>query len=138
LIVYRLTRTKFATDLSGAGGLQAAGRCNAKGTPVIYAAEHASLALAEVLAHLNPADFPLDYALVTMEIPASVPIVRCTPAEALAQSKTPKAPVYIVPSVIVPQENNVVLFPTAKGFRVTALKVEPFHFDERLLRLKAH
>ena len=136
MIVYRITRTKFASDLSGAGGLLAAGRCNAKGTPVIYAAEHVSLALAEVLAHLDPTDLPLDYSVVTLEIPATVAAIRCSPAEALAQSAKPLAPIYIVPSVIVPQENNVVLFPAARGFRARVIKVEPFPFDERLLQLK--
>ena len=57
MIAYRLTRAKYASDLSGTGGLQAAGRCNHKGTPVIYAAQQPSLALAEVLVHLDLTSF---------------------------------------------------------------------------------
>jgi len=63
LIAYRLTRSKYANDLAGTGSLYAAGRCNHKGTPVIYAAQQASLELAEVLAHLPLENFPLDYVL---------------------------------------------------------------------------
>jgi RES domain-containing protein len=134
LIAYRITRTKFATDLSGAGGLHAAGRCNAKGTPVIYAAEHVSLALAEVLAHVDPYDIPSDYVVVTLEIPDTVPLQRCSPAEALRLSAKPPVPVFVVPSVIVPQENNVVLFPRVTGFKVSIQKVEHFSIDRRLTR----
>jgi RES domain-containing protein len=135
LIVYRLTRSKFANDLAGTGGLYAAGRCNRKGTPVIYAAQQPSLALAEVLAHLDFDRVPLDYVLVTIEIPDTVPTRRATPAEALAASTNPDVPVFLVPSVVVPQELNVVIYPQAPGFQATVTNVEPFRIDERLLGL---
>lgn len=95
MIVYRLTRSKYANDLAGTGGLYAAGRCNHKGTPVIYAAQQPSLALAEVLAHLDFDNIPLDYVLVTIEIPDSVPTQRATPEEAagrLRKSCRPNLP----------------------------------------------
>ncbi len=133
MIVYRLTRSKYANDLAGTGGLYAAGRCNHKGTPVIYAAQQPSLALAEVLAHLDFDNIPLDYVLVTIEIPDSVPTQHSTPEEALAASASPAVPVYLVPSVVVPQELNVVMFPQASGFEASVTKVEPFRIDERLL-----
>jgi RES domain-containing protein len=133
LIAYRLTRAKYANDLIGTGGLHAAGRCNHKGTPVIYAAQQPSLALAEVLAHLDVDQVPLDYVLVTIEIPNSVPTRQATPEEALAASTDPDVPVFLVPSVVVPQELNVVMFPQAQGFEAKVIKVEPFRIDERLL-----
>ncbi|MGA3053549.1 MAG: RES family NAD+ phosphorylase [Candidatus Korobacteraceae bacterium] len=133
MIAYRLTRSKYANDLAGTGGVHAGGRCNYIGTPVIYAAEHPSLALAEVLTHLPFDQVPLDYVLVTIEVPDSVPTQRATPEEALATSQNPVVPVYLVPSVIVPQELNVVMFPQAAGFAATVKHVEPFHIDERLL-----
>jgi RES domain-containing protein len=133
LIVYRLTLSKYAYDLTGSGGLYAAGRCNRKGTPVIYAAQHASLALAEVLVHLELPEVPLDYVLVTIEIPDQVPVRRVMPEEALAVSANPPVPVFFVPSVVVPQELNVVMYPEAAGFKARVVKVEPFHIDERLL-----
>jgi len=134
LIVYRLTRNKYALDLTGAGGLRAGGRCNHKGTPVIYTAQHVSLAVAEALVHLDPDEVPDDYALVTIAIPDTVPFRRATPEEALALSTKPPVPVFIVPSVVVPQEFNVVLYPRSAGFRAKVAKFEPFRFDERLLR----
>jgi RES domain-containing protein len=133
LTVYRLTRSKYANDLTGIGGLRAAGRCNHKGTPVIYAAKHVSLALAEILVHLDASELPHDYVLVTIEIPDHVAIRRATREEALAASTNPDVPVFLVPSVIVPQEQNVVIFPKVAGFEATVKNVEPFQIDERLL-----
>lgn len=135
MIVYRLTRSAYARDLSGAGGLYAAQRCNYKGTPVIYAAQHVSLALAEVRVHLELSEVPLDYNLVTIEIPDSVLSEQTTAEEALAASKNPRVPVYLVPSVVVPQELNVVIF-QAPGFEAKIVKVEPFPIDERLIGLR--
>lgn len=135
MTAYRLTRAKYANDLSGTGGLHAAARCNHKGTPVIYAAQQPSLALAEVLAHLDFDQIPVDYGLVTIEIPDNIPTLEATPEEALAASVNPVAPIYLVRSVVVPQEFNVVMFPQAQGFEAKVTKVEPFRIDERLLGL---
>jgi RES domain-containing protein len=136
VIAYRLTRAKFANDLDGTGGLHASGRCNRKGTPVIYAALTPSLALAEVLAHLDFDQVPMDYVLVTIEIPHSVATRRGTPEETLAASADPPVPVFLVPSVVVPQELNVVIYPRAEGFNASVIKIEPFHIDERLLGIR--
>ena len=133
MIAYRLTRAKFANDLAGTGGLYAAGRCNRKGTPVIYAAQQPSLALAEVLVHLDLDEVPLDYVLVTIEIPDTIPTRQALPDEVLAASSKPDVPVFLVPSVVVPQELNVVMFPQAPGFEARIVKIEPFQIDERLL-----
>jgi RES domain-containing protein len=136
LIAYRLTRSRYANDLAGTGGLYAGNRCNHKGTPVIYAAQQPSLALAEVLVHLDLDEVPFDYVLVTIEIPDTVPTRQATPEEALAASTNPDVPVFLVPSVLVPQEFNVVMYPQAAGFQAAVIKVEPFRIDERLLGLK--
>ena len=119
----------------GSGGLKAAGRCNHKGTPVIYTAQHVSLALAEILVHLEFSEVPPDYVLVTIEVPDDVPMKRATTEEALAASTSPPVPVFLVPSVVVPQELNVVMYPQAPGFKATVTNVEPFRIDERLLGL---
>jgi RES domain-containing protein len=132
LIVYRLTRRKCADDLGGTGGLYASGRCNHKGHSG-YASQHVSLALAEVLVHMDMSDLPDDYVLVTIEIPETVPRRHATSEEALLASLRPPVPMFLVPSVVVPQELNIVMYPQAQGFGARIVKVEPFRFDERLL-----
>jgi RES domain-containing protein len=132
LIAYRIARKKFAQKLDGNGGLKASGRCHHKGTRVIYAAQHVSLALTEVLVHLELPEVPLDYMLVTIDIPDRVPMRQGTD-EVLDVSRNPAVPVYLVPSVVVPQEWNVVMFPDVRGFEATIVKIEPFIIDGRLL-----
>jgi RES domain-containing protein len=78
----------------------------------------------------------LDYVLVTIEIPDTVPKKQATPEEALAASADPPVPVYLVPSVVVPQELNVVIYPQAPGFSAKVRKIEPFRIDERLLGIR--
>jgi hypothetical protein len=94
-----------------------------------------SLALAEVLVHLDPSNVPSDYVLVTIDIPDSVPIRRASPEQAMEESVQPIAPVYEVASVVVPQEFNYVIFPRAAGFTARVVKIEPFRIDERLALL---
>jgi hypothetical protein len=88
-----------------------------------------------VLVHLELSEVPPDYVLVTIEIPDDVPVRRVTPEEALAVSANPPVPVFLVPSVVVPQELNVVMYPQAAGFKAKVINVEPFRIDERLLGL---
>ena len=44
-----------------------------------------------------------------------------------------RRPVWAVPSVIIPRERNVILFPRHKEFRANVLGIEPFSFDPRLV-----
>jgi RES domain-containing protein len=78
----------------------------------------------------------LDYVLVTIETPDEVPTKEATPDEALAASSNPAVPIYLVPSVVVPQELNVVMYPQAPGFAATIVKIEPFRIDPRLLGIR--
>lgn len=133
---YRLTRNKYSEDLAGTGGLYAANRCNRKGTPVIYAAEHRSLSLVETLVHLDFEDVPLDYVLVTIEVPHTVETRQATPEEAFAVSSDPPVSVFLVHSVIVPQEFNVVMYPRHPAFEAHVTNIEPFRIDPRLMGIR--
>jgi len=49
--VFRLSRAKYADQLSGYGAALKGARWNSRGVEMIYAAENRSLAMAEVLVH---------------------------------------------------------------------------------------
>ena len=49
--VYRFCHERFCHDMSGEGARQKGGRWNPPGVPVVYASEHISLALLEVVAN---------------------------------------------------------------------------------------
>ena len=66
--LYRLCRQKFA-DLSGLGAKQTGGRWNRRGVAALYTAENASLAILEVLVHLDKSEIPVDFVLLETTVP---------------------------------------------------------------------
>jgi len=60
LTVYRLTRRRYA-DLDGEGARRSGGRCNYIGTSAVYTSQFVSLAVLEVLVHLDKVEIPEDF-----------------------------------------------------------------------------
>ncbi len=149
-VLYRISRTKYAKDLSGEGARLAGGRWNHKGTPMIYTAESRSLAALEALVHISQADFLIKRKIVLIEIPGT--IVPQTidksdlpknwraypPSFTLADIGTQwalsmKNLLLQVPSAVVPDEFNILINPAHPDMKyVTVTKIEDFEFDKRL------
>lgn len=70
--VFRLSREKYANDLSGKGAAIFGNRWNSKGVEMLYTAESRALAMAEVLVHMSLANLPDDYMMIEIEIPNSI------------------------------------------------------------------
>jgi len=72
----RLWRISTHADLSGEGGLLAAGRWHTRGSRIVYLTDHPASALVEVLVHLevDPVDLPDSYQLLAVDFPDNVPI----------------------------------------------------------------
>lgn len=150
--VYRLARRKFAgkNPFDGEGSFLFGGRWSSIGTRLCYAATHRSLAILEYRAHIELALVPDDLVIATLAIPNDVSI---TPTPALPENwKEYPAPaslrkvgdrflaeargaIMLIPSVLVPQENNVLLNPLhADAARmVRHRRLVPFLYDRRLL-----
>jgi RES domain-containing protein len=119
---------------------------------VVYASATLSLATLEYFVHLDPSDMPGDLVAVPADVPDGLPRTeiraeslppnwRAYPApDALAElgtawARARKTPILLVPSVIVPQERNVLLNPAHPEFRrIRVGPPEPFSFDPRLWR----
>jgi RES domain-containing protein len=116
---------------------------------MIYAAGSPSLAVLEVLVHLDlPAELmPDDYRLLAIEIPNDIDIERLdvapTGAEACMAAGDDflarcMALALVVPSVVVPQERNALINVRHGDMaRVRLIGDEPFRFDPRLLEIRA-
>jgi RES domain-containing protein len=140
---WRLARRSFA-ELDGAGARLYGGRWNRRGQAVVYSSEHLSLAVLEVIVHLELAleDFPADYAKIALEVPDALRIERVQRLpKSAAQAVEIGANWYdsgravglLVPSVIVPEEHNLLLNPGHPDFeRITARPARSFRFDPRL------
>lgn len=150
-VAWRICRKRHAASaFSGEGTRRAGGRWNHPGTPVVYTAETASLAIVEMLVHLDPEDTSDDYVLIGAAIPDDLPREALEPASLPDGWMTYPAPdevreigerwakqaltaVLVVPSVVIPRERNYLLNPAHPDMvRITLHPPEPFAFDRRL------
>lgn len=152
--VYRLSLLRYANVIDGEGARLYGGRWNEKNIAVVYTAEHRSLAVLELLVHISFAQLKVEYGFVALTIPKGARIeelrVNDLPSNWRDASAIPtlaeigtrwiesmKSLALRVPSVIVPEESNVLLNPSHPGFTsVVASTPEVFTFDQRLLQLK--
>lgn len=148
---YRLCEERFRT-LDGAGARKYGGRWNRPGRPAVYASSSRALAILEVLVHVDKMDAPDNLWLLTIDVPETAPIERLPPDALPDDWRTRPAPaacrgagdawlesgrtlVLSVPSVLVPEESNLLLNPEHAGFGgVTVVAERPFSFDPRLLK----
>lgn len=146
--LYRITHTKYASDLEGTGGLYGPGRWHREGTRLLYLAEHISLAKLEVLA--NSRIIPTNQSLVTVEIPENATILyinsRVLPVGwekvpyleelALLAERWLNEQKYWgmrVPSAHSPTEFNYLLNPLHPEHKtIQLISTEPHPFDGRL------
>ncbi|MES2108583.1 MAG: RES family NAD+ phosphorylase [Bacteroidota bacterium] len=150
MILYRIARCPYANDLSGTGARLYGGRWSGIGKPVVYLASSSSLAVLEVLVHLQPLMVPNDYCRMEVEVPddniLSVKINELpadwrdiSPPQILTRFgdsfiKEGKYLLLKVPSSIVPTEFNYLLNPAHPDMsKVTLLNRDPFDFDSRLV-----
>ncbi len=148
--LFRLCRQKYA-ELTGYGAKQTGGRWNRKGISALYTAEHASLAVVEVLVHLDRTELPVDYVLLEIQIEAkhilALPALESSEqflnmARETGSAALPPNPAalpqkmvgFSVSSVVVPQDRIVVLYPDAPplAHAVRTTAITPFVFDPRL------
>jgi RES domain-containing protein len=69
-----LWRISNYVDLSGSGGLRAAGRWRSQGRRIVYLADHPSSALLEMLVHMDRDLIPPTYQLLRIALPAAIAI----------------------------------------------------------------
>ena len=143
--VWRVCRHPFA-NLDGKGAETKGGRWNSPGRPIVYASAHFSLAVLEVLVHLevDVDELPDDYVSVEIEVPdnteaeifkAKIDIhnIKATRAYGDRWITPARTAVLIVPSTVVQKERNVCLNPTHSDFQANKIvEISPFRFDPRL------
>jgi len=143
-----------AHDTSGAGAERDGGRWNPMGVPLLYASESRALACLETLVHLDDR-LPLNRFLVELRIPEDAWERRTVfekdgragwDAEPAGETsivwgedwaKKRASLVAVVPSVIVPEEDNVLINPMHEAIEsVTSTTVRKWLFDLRLRKAK--
>ena len=141
-----------AHDLSGAGAKATGGRWNEAGTAMVYASESRALACLETVVHLNAGGLPLNRYLVEVTIPDDVfvrartetagslpvgweaePAGRVSIRFGTGWARSGATALLVVPSVIVPEEFNVLVNPAhADSAWIVAVKRRRWVYDPRV------
>lgn len=151
MLVYRISKAIYAHDLTGTGAKIYGGRWNSKGIPVVYTAESRSLAVLELLAHIQYPSIPADLIMSTLTIPDKIKITSVLldtlptnwdhfPYNPYTQQignnwfKEMKSAILQVPSAIVKNDHNYLLNPVQRDFGdIKIINQEPFQIDNRIL-----
>ncbi len=139
--LYRLCRQRYA-ELSGFGAKKTGGRWNRKGIAALYTTENASLAVLEVLVHLDKIEIPTDYVLLEISVPLTAIITISDSSSTYVNTLYHEghcaldsdAIGFSVPSVVVPDDRIVVLYPDApmSATLLATKRMTPFALARRL------
>jgi len=146
--VYRIEQTKYGAQLTGEGAFLVGGRWNHKGTRVLYTSTSRALCILETLVHTSGLPLLNSFSILTISVPDNfVRVLDDLPvdwdADVITNStrdcgsefvKNKKSIGLMMPSVIVPQEFNMVinvLHPEMSKVKLKA--VEDFNYDTRLI-----
>lgn len=149
MIVYKLSKQQYASDLSGKGAEMYGGRWNSKGIPIVYTSASRALCVAELAVNLALGLTPPDYRLVVIDIPEdsiyklprdqypedwrSVPHIDTTQLIGDSFILDSKHLVLKVESAVVQDEYNYLINPRHRLFsEVKTIEVQEFRFDSRL------
>jgi RES domain-containing protein len=150
MIVFRLAKAKYSSDLSGKGAEKTGGRWNSKGTPLLYTSESRALCMAEIAVHTPLGSVPDDYVMISIEIPDDASIKQVG-FEELAESWNSfphahatqeigdrfvadnMALVLKVPSAIVQGDYNYLVNPQhTDAAKIRIIEIVSFEFNTRL------
>jgi RES domain-containing protein len=143
-----LWRISNYADLSGIGGLRAAGRWHSQGRRIVYLADHPSSALLEMLVHMDRDLIPASYQLLRIVVPDDITIENTDtelPPDWRAQTLTSReigdrwldrltSALLRVPSAISAKGDNYLLNPEhPDADKIAVVEIIKAPFDSRLL-----
>jgi RES domain-containing protein len=130
---------RAAANYSGA--MEAGGRWNPIGTPMLYTAQHLSLACVEILVHLDKSELPQDYVWSWTELQGTPELLRFSDLDHVSSFQATGhswvhggAQLAVqVPSVVIPEEFNILLNPIHSEYGALVWsQPRSFRFDPRL------
>ncbi len=149
--LWRLVKARHAaTAFDSEGARRFGGRWNVRGVPVVYLSDSLSLAALEVFVHLSAEDGRLHFAAIRVDVPEHVAIPSLPAAELPPNWREEPPPdeckrigsewftagtsaLLRLPSVIIPDEFNVLLNPQHSDFKALVFHPpQPFGFDARM------
>ena len=146
--VFRISRSKWAEDLSGEGARLFGGRWNRKGTPCLYTSSSRSLAILEYSVNVSLDEIPRSLSIVTLKLPDQFLEVKIhelpgnwkdVPAPASTRElgtrllENGKHLIIRLPSAVIPEEFNFIINPLHKDLKLCKIiSVDDFVYDVRI------
>jgi len=148
MVVYRVTKQKYASDISGEGARLGGGRWNGAGNRMLYTSLSRPMALLEILAHSTV--LPLGMAMVTLKLHPRSRMRKIDiddlptgwndrPHSLVSQNigdeflRRGDFLALEVPSVILTRESNILINPLhLSASLIQIVNVEPLDIDSRL------
>lgn len=146
--VYRISKTKWAGDLSGEGARLYGGRWNRKGTSCLYTSSSRSLAILEFSVNVSLDEVPRSLSIVTLKLPdqflevalqdlpgnwKDVPAPASTREFGTKLLQEGKHLIIRLPSAVIPQEFNFIINPAHKDLKLCkVLSVDDLVYDVRI------
>jgi RES domain-containing protein len=155
LVAWRIVQPRFAKDaFSGEGARRYGGRWNSPGIAVVYTAQSLSLAVLEILVHVDSEKLLANYIAIPITFEESLvtklslseeaelprnwhagPASKATRRLGDQWAAEGRSPVLQVPSAVIPSESNFLLNPVHADFhKLIPGKPVPFEFDPRLVK----
>lgn len=150
--LFRIAKTRYINDLSGAGARANGGRWNRVGVGLLYTSPSRALATVEYLVHVPLARVPKNLSIATIAVPDDVSAETITEEMLPNNWRRHPAPVELeevgtrwieekrslllrVPSAVVKGDYNVLINPAHSDMKeVEIAAVEPYLLDGRLVR----
>lgn len=149
MTVFRISHQAFIKDLEGIGAKKYGGRWNPPGIACLYCSQHLSLAVLEKFVHAQGKDDMTNLAFLSLKIPAASKLYTVNAAKLdpnwasnIAYTQWLGKQIledlsyagFIIPSIIIPSEMNIILNPASPSFKkIIASSPEDFAVDRRLV-----
>ncbi|HRD56776.1 MAG TPA: RES family NAD+ phosphorylase [Ferruginibacter sp.] len=152
MIVYRIAHSLYSKDISGAGAKLFGGRWNSVGIPMLYASQHISLAVLELMVHSRLRDYYENLDLVEINIPDNIEPIEITLTKLKKNweldagytrfigdefIRNNQSLILKVPSAVIQEEHNFIINPLHTDFKKLKINnIREFETDERLFVIK--
>ena len=151
MIIYRICNPQFNEDISGTGAKLYGGRWNSKGIAMLYASEHISLSVLEMLVHNRFTDFAIDLSLLHLTFMDTITVKEVKNNKLKTDWVTDfeytrfmgdqfiKAGMHAilkVPSAVIKEEHNFIINPFHADFKkIKITQTVSFSTDKRLFSI---
>lgn len=151
MTVFRICNPQFSEDISGTGAKLYGGRWNSKGIAMLYASEHISLSVLEMLVHNHFTDFATDLNLIHLAFADTLSVKEVKNSKLKTDwindfdytrfmgdqfIKAGTHAILKVPSAVIKEEHNFIINPSHSDFKkIKITQTVSFSTDKRLFSI---